>query len=337
LELLQLPTNLERREKLTSVHPDSWMHPVVTHGFKKNEVTSNKSFVFVKNFFTDVEDNESRVDVLINGENGEVLVQKEYMIEMSCDLKPDNFIEKVHQELDIIYNHLPSHPSICPLYGWFRGGYPNGKEDPTRATHFTLLMPLLRSDSVPISLDFIRLWTTSTLDVLIHLHDNNVICANLKYDNILYDATQNKCMMIDWGDLIVDNKQFPYDENGSGLFMAWEQVTGKFDNKVDAYSFGIILAQMCLGHVDIFKSHKTLLRPDREEFWERLKNRKEEDKASFWLKYGKEGLTQFWTPELIDLLHRLTEYEPSARMSCKEALNHAFFKGSVATNDLSVL
>jgi len=301
------------------------MHVPVTKGYGPKAVKTEESFVFVKNFFVDLEDNESRVDILISGKTGEVLVQKEYQIQMSVDLPPGEFAERVEKELDIVYNYLPSHPSLCPLLGWFRGGWPNGKEDTTRASHYTLLMPLLRSDHVPINQDFIRLWTTSTLNVLIHLHENNIICSNLKYDNILYDAAQKKCIMIDWGDLIIDTKQYPYSENGSGLFMAWEQVTGKFDHKVDAFSFGIILAQMCLGHVDIFKSHKTLLRPQRDEFWERLKNRKEQDKSSFWQKYAFDGLSQHWTPELIDLVHRLTEYEPEARLSCRDALNHPFF------------
>jgi serine/threonine protein kinase len=325
LDLLKLGSDAERLEKLSSLSPDAWMHPTVTKGFKTNEVHTKESFVFVKNLFVDVEDNESRVDILINGKNGEVIVQKEYMIEMSCDLKPDEFIVKVHKELDIVSNLLPAHKSLCPLYGWFRGGWPGGKEDPTRATHFTLLMPLLRSDNVPITPEFIRLWSTSTLDVLVHLHDHNIICANLKYDNILYDATKNKCIMIDWGDLVIDDKQYPYDENGSGIFMAPEQIPRKYDNKVDSFSFGIILIQMCLGHVDLFKYHKTLLRPQRDEFWDRLKTRKEEDKDTFWQKYAKEGLPQFWTPELIDLVHRLTEYNPTTRLACKDALKHPYF------------
>jgi len=82
---------------------------------------------------------------------------------------------------------------------------------------------------------------------------------------------------------------------------------------------------MALGHVDVFKTYKTLLKTGRAEFWERLKNRKEEDKDTFWQKYAHEGLAQHWNPELCDLVHRLTEHDPQARLSCKDAVNHAFF------------
>jgi serine/threonine protein kinase len=133
-------------------------------------------------------------------------------------------------------------------------------------------------------------------------------------------------LMIDWGDFQVDHKRYPYEENGSGLFMAPEMPSGTFDNKVDSYSLGIILAQMCLGDADLFRKFGTLKKTERVFFWERLKDRKDTDKYHFWQCYAQEGLDQFWTEELVYLINALTEYNPEARLSCVDALKHPYFQ-----------
>jgi len=316
---------IDRKNQLSTVTTAQCMNVRLNHGFGTRKDITSETYLFVKNFWNDNEDHESRVDMLVDVATGELLVQKEYLIEESVDLTPTQFTTKVENELDTIYNHLTPHPNICPLLGWFRGGYPEGREDPSHKTSFTLIMPWIRSDPPPLSADYIRNWASSTLAALTHLHNNNLICTNLKPDCMMYDSSKG-FLMIDWGDFQIDHKRYPYEENGSGMFMAPEMPSGRFDNKVDSYSLGIILAQMCLGDADIFRNFGTLTKTERLSFWERLKNRKPEDNYYFWQSYAYQGLCQFWTEDLVNLITALTEFNPEQRLSCEDAQNHSYFK-----------
>jgi len=323
--LVGMPT-LERQRKMSCVPEDTWMHVNVISGFGADAKVVPESFVFVKTLFVDVEDSESRVDMVIHGRTGEVMVIKEYLIETSKDLTPSVFAKKVEYEIEVMTHHVPRHPSICPLLGWFRGGWVAGKEASTCKSHYNLLMPWLQNDAAPLSFDYIFNWARSTLNVLIHLHDHNVICTNLKADCMMYNSSESTFVYIDFGDFLIDDHNYPYADNGSGLLMAPEQITGVFNHKVDSFSLGIILAQMALGHEDIFKKFGTLKRAQRDEFWERLKGRTLDHKLNFWNAYALEGFKQFWTPELSDLIHDLTEFDPASRLSCRDALYHPFFQ-----------
>lgn len=167
---------VDRKNKLQTVKPDILMTVRVNHGFgQASDDATDETYLFIKNFWTDFEDHESRVDLIVDVKTGELLVQKEYLIESSVDLTPAQFTAKTENELDIVCNHLTPHPNICPLLGWFRGGYPNGVEDPTHKTSFTLLMPWINSDPPPLSLAYIKSWTTATLSALNHIHSRNLI------------------------------------------------------------------------------------------------------------------------------------------------------------------
>jgi len=322
-DLLKLGSDDERKEKLKSLPQKGWSSLPLTRGFGPAAFQITEDYVFVKTLAVDLEDCESRVDILISRDTGKMMAFKEYQLWMG--LSPERFVRRAEAELDIVFNHLPSHPSICPIHAWLRGSWIEGKEDPSRKFHYSLIMPLLRNDPWELNKENLKMWALSTVEVCIVLHERNIICSTLKHDCMLYDKFLNRFIMIDFGDLTIDNKAYPYDENGSGMTMAPEQKTGIYNDKVDAYALGILLAQMALGDGDLFKGRGTLPKKQRPVFWEKLKNRTPEEKRVFWEPYGLSGLTQYWTPELTDLIYQLTVHDPEKRLSCKDALNHPFF------------
>jgi len=245
------------------------------------------------------------------------LKKYEYKLGHPQELR-EKYIRKRQAEAKILFNTLnEEHPNICPALGWFPEG------DLSTLCRICFLFPFItNSQTPPLSLPYIQAWVSSMLKALAHLHSKNLIYCNMKHDNVLFHGVENKFVLIDFGDVLVHNQDYPYPEGGSGLYKAPEQVSGIYDYSADLYSLGIALAIFCNGDQTAHKISDA----DRDVVWEKLKNRTESEKLTFWKTSLGFKLQFLWGEEVADLVYNLTHYDPRRRFSPDQALEHPFFK-----------
>lgn len=146
-----------------------------------------------------------------------------------------------------------------------------------------------------------------------HLHDYNYIHRDIKPSNIVfnnvYDMTQ--CRIIDFGLAAKLNSDHPgRNENGGTLlYQAPEQIfsIGKKNRASDVFTVGFIMFELLTGR------HPVLVHGENKtDYKKRMKG------------YTKIDIKRtFNIPEqAINLIERLTEAKPSARLTVEQALGH---------------
>ena len=135
---------------------------------------------------------------------------------------------------------------------------------------------------------------------------------DLKPANILYsyiDSNKNDFIikLADFGLVTTDLKNTKIATYaGTPFYMAPEIEKGKYNDKCDLYSLGIILYQL--------KTGKNIFGNTLEEFYiNRIKNK----------------LTKTGDNLLDDLIKNIVVYEPEQRISWNEYFNHPFFKSKL--------
>lgn len=155
----------------------------------------------------------------------------------------------------------------------------------------------------------LKAYMVDVLEGLVYMHDIGVIHADMKLDNILAMTDSDSDLPIlkiaDLGlALIADEKGevLLTEKIGTLHYIAPEVAAGnRVTSKIDMWGLGIILYKMCCAY-----------RPNQ------VKN----------YNYG-DGPIPFrpvdWkqrSPELIDLVSKMLEYDPAKRISSREALDH---------------
>jgi len=190
--------------------------------------------------------------------------------------------------------------------------------------------------TIPIS--FIKLYMYQLFRSLAYIHSLGICHRDIKPQNLLLDPESGVLKLCDFGSakhLVQGEPNVSYI--CSRYYRAPELIFGATDytTNIDVWSAGCVLAELLLGQpifpgdsgVDqLVEIIKVLGTPTREQIREMNPNYTEfkfpQIKAHPWQKVFRAR-----TPlEAIDLVSRLLEYTPSARISPLEACAHTFFE-----------
>mmetsp|Transcript_26587 Transcript_26587/g.47740 ORF Transcript_26587/g.47740 Transcript_26587/m.47740 type:complete len:529 (+) Transcript_26587:2071-3657(+) len=157
------------------------------------------------------------------------------------------------------------------------------------------------------------------LEVLHYIHSQGIVHRDLKPDNILMMSSDPDDLSFKIADFGLASRTSDIAMCmicGSPGYVAPEVLKRQsYDTKVDLFSAGIILHVMLSGHPPfISRNSKELIKKNRDC---RIVFR-----GSDWLSKSR---------ECIDFLLRLTEPDPSARMSAREAMSHPWLTSRART------
>lgn len=188
-----------------------------------------------------------------------------------------------------------------------------------------------------IPIIFIKLYMYQLFRSLAYIHSQGVCHRDIKPQNLLLDPDTGVLKLCDFGSAKVLVRGEPnVSYICSRYYRAPELIFGATDYtcQIDVWSAGCVLAELLLGQpifpgdsgVDqLVEIIKVLGTPTREQIREMNPNYSEfkfpQIKAHPWTKVFRPRTP----PEAIQVVSRLLEYIPSARISPLEACAHAFF------------
>lgn len=225
----------------------------------------------------------------------------------------DRFFEhmqKTIKEFELL--HSIDHPCICEIYGINTSEVI--QEDDEEITTIALFLEYIEFD-LKDCLNNKMLTNTIKVQIIIEIihamisiHSHNMIYRDLKIENVRLDSNLNS-KIVDLGFIKINETLYPESTNtqssmmkgfGSAIFMAPEILNDeKYDNKVDVYSFGMILLFILEGNVPKYTLKDKMKRKDVP-----LPN-----PSSFISKF------------CIDLILRCLSFDPETRPSFIEILN----------------
>ncbi|CEF59672.1 WNK homolog [Strongyloides ratti] len=169
--------------------------------------------------------------------------------ETKNNLFPDK-IKKIREEIYIL--SLLSHQNILPLLNYWEY-----KIEGVIETNIVMITEYFDNGSLKnyiTSLEFvskssIKTWGKQILNGLkyLHTHDPVILHRDLKCDNILYDKRSDIVKICDLGLTAFKGNSIDQSVNGTPEFMAPEMFSGKYDEGVDIYAFGMCLLEMVTG------------------------------------------------------------------------------------------
>jgi len=192
-----------------------------------------------------------------------------------------------------------------------------------------------QKQTIPVT--FIKLYMYQLFRSLAYIHSNGICHRDIKPQNLLLDPDSGVLKLCDFGSakhLVRGEPNVSYI--CSRYYRAPELIFGATDytTNIDVWSAGCVFAELMLGQpifpgdsgVDqLVEIIKVLGTPTREQIKEMNPNYTEfkfpQIKAHPWPKVFRARTS----PEAIDLVSRLLEYTPSARITPLQACAHTFF------------
>jgi len=192
-----------------------------------------------------------------------------------------------------------------------------------------------QKQTIPVT--FIKLYMYQLFRSLAYIHSNGICHRDIKPQNLLLDPESGVLKLCDFGSakhLVRGEPNVSYI--CSRYYRAPELIFGATDytTNIDVWSAGCVFAELMLGQpifpgdsgVDqLVEIIKVLGTPTREQIKEMNPNYTEfkfpQIKAHPWPKVFRARTS----PEAIDLVSRLLEYTPSARITPLQACAHTFF------------
>jgi calcium-dependent protein kinase len=149
---------------------------------------------------------------------------------------------------------------------------------------------------------------------LFYCHSRNIVHRDLKPENMLLEKKDkndfHEIKMIDFGTAkIFDNEKLENRLTGSSYYIAPEVIFGRYNEKCDLWSCGVILYILLTGLPPFFGKTE-------EEIFEKIKIGKYDMSSVHWRIVSK---------EVKDLVRGLLNYNPKVRLSAEQALNHIWF------------
>ena len=148
------------------------------------------------------------------------------------------------------------------------------------------------------------------LKALLFIHSKNIVHRDLKPENILFSNKDDysTLKLIDFGlaTNILTIQEKKKSVVGTPYYMSPEIIDGNFDEKTDIWSLGIVMHQMLTGKFP-FEPNKN------EDLFQVIKNKKFDPE----LLYKAEC-----SEEVIDLVQKTLEKDPSKRLSTQQCLEH---------------
>ena len=208
-----------------------------------------------------------------------------------------------------------------------------------------------------LTLDHIRVIIGEVIYAVHYLQENDIIHRDLKPGNIGIDQESN-VKLLDFGLATLDSNTKMTKKVGTRAYRAPELWLGvDYDKKIDSWSIGCILAEMCT-HISLFNVNEKELNDDRhlnkiceilgspnfteifpklsEDTLKCLATFPTQEQGEFDKIFSNSAICKEGGEELKSLLKGLLEFNPEKRLSAEEALNHSFFNGFYANSNLIV-
>ncbi|CAL6356789.1 unnamed protein product [Bathycoccus prasinos] len=225
---------------------------------------------------------------------------------------------------------------------------------------------IIKDSSIDLSIADVKSYLRMSLEAIAFCHQNWILHRDVKPNNLLVHET-GALKLADFG--LARAFGSPERENGReytrAVFARWyrapELLLGakRYGPKVDSWAVGMVFAELmlrkpfCAGNSDIdqlTKIYHVLGTPTEEEWggcaalpdWMSFPRKEKMDlRKIFGVEVGgKSGLggkSSSANLEAIDLLEHLLKYDPEKRISCQEALKHAYFNTAPAPTEISKL
>jgi calcium-dependent protein kinase len=149
---------------------------------------------------------------------------------------------------------------------------------------------------------------------LFYCHSRNIVHRDLKPENMLLERKDKNdnhdIKVIDFGTAkIFDKDKLENRLTGSSYYIAPEVIFGRYNEKCDLWSCGVILYILLTGLPPFFGKNE-------EEIFEKIKIGKYDLTSVHWRIVSK---------EVKDLVKGLLNYNPKVRLGAEQALNHIWF------------
>ncbi|KAK2964315.1 putative Casein kinase II subunit alpha [Blattamonas nauphoetae] len=195
-----------------------------------------------------------------------------------------------------------------------------------------------------LSLYDIKFYMLELLRAMAFTHSRGIMHRDLKPGNILIDHSQHKLRVIDWG---LATFYHPGQRNslfvGTLGFRAPETALNVpiYDYGVDVWAVGCVFAGMLFRTTSFFSVDDSWEQIDRivskcgtDTFLRYLQKmdlqfdppeRLLDRRGHSWEDHITDHCAHLTTPDALDLLDKLLQFDPSDRISCAEAIGHPFF------------
>lgn len=225
---------------------------------------------------------------------------------------------------------------------------------------------IIKDSSIDLSIADVKSYLKMSLEAIAFCHQNWILHRDVKPNNLLVHES-GALKLADFG--LARAFGSPERENGReytrAVFARWyrapELLLGakRYGPKVDSWAVGMVFAELmlrkpfCPGSSDIdqlTKIYHVLGTPTEEEWegcaalpdWMSFPRKEKMDLRKIFGvevggKSGPGGKLSSANAEAIDLLEQLLKYDPEKRISCQEALKHAYFNTAPAPTEISKL
>jgi len=248
-----------------------------------------------------------------------------------------------NRELQIM--RLVSHPNVVDLRAFF---YSNGEKQKKDEVYLNLVLEYVPETIYRASRQFaklkqtmpmayIRLYMYQLLRSLAYIHALGICHRDIKPQNLLLNPTTGILKLCDFGSakiLVAGEPNVSYI--CSRYYRAPELIFGatNYTTNIDVWSTGCVMAELMLGQplfpgesgIDqLVEIIKVLGTPTREQIKTMNPNYMEHRFPQIKPHPFSKVFRPRTATEAIDLISRLLEYTPSARLTAVEAMAHSFF------------
>ena len=205
---------------------------------------------------------------------------------------------------------------------------------------------IIKDSSIDLSIADVKSYLRMSLEAIAFCHQNWILHRDVKPNNLLVHES-GALKLADFG--LARAFGSPERENGReytrAVFARWyrapELLLGakRYGPKVDSWAVGMVFAELmlrkpfCAGNSDIDQLTKIyhVLGTPTEEEWEGCAALPD------WMSFPRKEKMDLRNLDAIDLLEQLLTYDPEKRISCQEALKHAYFNTAPAPTEISKL
>lgn len=218
-------------------------------------------------------------------------------------------VKEITNEIELM--KTMDHPNIVKIFEFYntKDGFYLITEYCNGGELFDKIIKLKRFEEAPAAYIMYQL-----LSAVFYCHNINIIHRDLKPENILIESEEKEnyfnIKVIDFGTAkIFDKNKSENKVIGSAYYIAPEVLSGKYNEKCDIWSCGVIMY--------ILLSGKPPFGGEDDEIVEKIKRGKFDMKSDVWNKISNEAK---------DLIKSMLDMNYLSRLSAQKALSHKWFK-----------